>query len=156
MVAHAVMQTLGDFGTDHGFKDIRKFAPLGHLQCLAIAVMEVTKIIEVGGQHREAAMRVTQREWNGPGYGGIFGQLQCAVPAHVIGGTADAKNRIQHQLHRAGTSADHQVGAGHRLREAIAHFMAHALNAKQHGAGQSDGQQHQAQRVAAVPGALGG
>jgi hypothetical protein len=101
-------------------------------------------------------MRIAQRQRDRPGDGRILGDRAVALPADVVGRFAEAKNGVEHQLHRAAAGADDQVGAGDRLRKAVARLVAHALDAEQQGDAEGHGDQRHAQRQTPVPGAARG
>jgi hypothetical protein len=56
-------------------------------------------------------MGIPEGDGHGPGDLGVGGDVLVALPGDVVGGIADAEDRIQQQLHRPAARADDQVGA---------------------------------------------
>src|SRR5690606_13173583 len=79
-------------------------------------------------------------KWDGPADPRVRSDLLEARPVHVAAGIADAEDRIQQQLYRAGARADDQVGTRDGAGKAGAGFGADLLHAQQQGDAEGDGQ----------------
>jgi hypothetical protein len=153
-LAQGVAQRLRHFAAQHGFvKTVQRAAEgtaLRQHQGLPIAIGKVREVLGCGAQHRVAAVAVAQGNGHDPGHGAVRRNGAHAVHPDVVGGAADAEHGVQHQLHRPGACAHHQVGAADRLAETGADVGAQSFQAQQQGRGQGDGQHHQRQRAAPV------
>ena len=84
-------------------------------------------------------MRVTERQWDRPFDLRLLADLLKAVPADIVGGVADAKYRVQQQLHRARAGSNDQVCAADGAGKTAASLGANPLNGQQQGDAQGDG-----------------
>src|SRR6185503_5820683 len=90
------------------------------------------EILRGGAYDRESVMRVADRQRNDPGDIRVLRELLVTRPLHVGRGFADPEHGVEHQLHRAGPRADHEVRAGDGVREALVRGIARALDAEKH------------------------
>ena len=140
-VAEFVVQGVGHLRAEHDFERIGlEGAALGQLQGLVTAVLVVLEITLVGAHDPVAAVGVTQRDGDGPFDLRVAGVMLEAVPADVVGGVADAKHRVEQQIHRAGAGADDQVGTADGAGEAGAGFVAHTFHSQQQAHRQGNGE----------------
>ena len=89
---------------DHRLVQLRpacrqKARPSASCERLAVAVLEALEVLRRRAQHRQAAVRIAQRDRHQPPPRGAGHRLQ-AGHLHVVGGAADVEHRIQHQLDR--------------------------------------------------------
>ena len=113
--AHGIGEAPRHFAADHGLEDAGEGAAGREAQGFALAEAEVAEVVGAGAQHREAAMRIAQRQWHRPIHGGMGGDCLIAGPADVVAGCARVEHCVEHQLHGAGAGADHQVDPGYGL-----------------------------------------
>ena len=154
--AQLVTQLAGNIGAEYGIVKVAEALALAQCQRLVTAKAVVVEVGLIGPQHSKAAVRIAQRQRDGPFDLGLTADLLKAVPANVVGGVADAEHRIQQQLNRAGAGADDQVGAADCAGKAGAGLGTHALDRQQQGDAQGDGDHRQQGRKAAVGEALRG
>ncbi len=150
-VADPISKSLGYFRAQHGIEQAGKPLPFGECKRSGCTI---AKMVEVGAgrtQHRKAAVRIAQRQWHRPCHRRMAADFLCAFPADVVGRLAHPEDRIQHQLHGTGSAADHQVGAGYRLRETLSRVVPDAFNTDQHHHTQCNRGRGQSQRQTTVP-----
>lgn len=155
-IAEPITERGRDLGAEHGVVEIGEALALGQHQRLIAPVAIVIEIGRAGAEHRKAAMRIPEREWHCLGHARHGGNLLIALPGEVVGGVADAKHRVQHQLHRPAARADDEISAGESVGEAGARLAAHALDAEQQGDAERDREQRQQRREATVEQAVQG
>ncbi len=132
LVVQRVFQCLGHFGAQHHFKRVFGERPtLRQLQRLLATVTVMVEIGTAGAHHAIAAVRIAQRNGNGPADSGVLGEMLEALPTNIVSGIADPEHRIQQQIHRAGAGADDQIGATDGAGKAGAGFGAHPLYGEQ-------------------------
>ena len=110
----------------------------------AVAVAEMLEVRRRGAEHREAAMRVAERQRHRPGDHRMRGHA-CTLFHCMLFVAAPMRNTEYSSsctgLVRAPTI---EVGARHRLREALARIAPHAIHAEQ----QRDAQRDRGERDA--------
>jgi hypothetical protein len=83
----------------------------GEMVIASVLVMRVEVLI--GGDHPIAAVRISHGDRNGPGDGGVMGEVLIGVPGDIVRGVADVKDRREQKRQIATARADNEV----RLRE---------------------------------------
>ncbi len=151
-----IAELLGHLGAEHRLERRLECSPFTHDQCLLLAIFEVGEVVAIGAEHSKPLVGVTKGKRDGPGDAGLLLDGLIGIPAHVVGGIADAKHRVEQQVHLAGAGADDEVRARHRIGEALARLVAYSLHPEQQGDADGNGQQGEPGGEAAGPEALQG
>ncbi|MNF74349.1 hypothetical protein D3C84_563790 [compost metagenome] len=151
-----VAQLLCHLGAEHRLERRVERPPLAQLQRLLLAVLQMGEVVAVGAEHPEPLVGVTEGEGDGPGDAWLCLDGLVGVPAHVVGGVADAKHRVEQQVHLTGAGADDEIGTRNGIGEALARLAAHPLHPEQQGDADGDGQQGKSGGEATGPEALQG
>ncbi len=150
-VVEFVAQCTGHFRAKHDLERIAfEGAAFGQLQRLFAAVAVMLEIGRVGAHYAIATMGVAQGNRNRPSDPRVFGEALVAVPTDVVGRIADAEDRVQQQIDRAGARTDHQIGAANGAGEAGAGFVAHPFDGEQQAHREGDGEHSQQGGEAAI------
>ena len=81
----------------------------------------------------------------------MIGQRFIALPAHLSYGLAEAKHRIEQQLHTAAARAHQQIGAGHGALKTAAGGFSKPFNRHQKREARGDRQDGEQYRAATTP-----
>ena len=153
-VAQRVAQRRSHFGAEHRFLRIGERLAGLERQCAIPAVAVVDEVVVGGAQHAVAPVRVAQGERHAPSHFRPRRDQLIALPADVAGGVAHPEHRVEQQIERPATRADHEIDAGNGVDEAGFRLGADAV----HGHEQHDAHRHrrhqEARRQAAVEQAL--
>src|SRR5690606_34298521 len=86
-VVHIVMLRLGHFGTEHHLERvIGEGAALAQFQVLTAGVLVMAEVVASGAHYPVAAVRIPQRNGDGPFHPRVIGVVLVAVPTNVVGG----------------------------------------------------------------------
>ncbi len=138
-LAKVIAELLGHLGAEYRFERRIEWSPLAQLQRLLLAVLQVGEVVAVGAEHPKSLVGVTEGERDGPGDAALVLDGLIGVPAHVVGGVADAKHRVEQQIHLTGAGADDEIGARDGIGKAVARLIAHPLHPEQQGDADGDG-----------------
>ncbi len=156
LVAFFIAEFRRDTRPDHRFEDVIEPAPVRQRERLATAVLIVFVVRPIGAEHREAVVRVAERDRHRPGHGIGVPDVLIALPAHVVGGVADPEHRVQQQVQFTGAAADDQVGTRQRVGETGAGVLTHPIDGQQQAQAERHHQQRQHGCAAPVVQALPG
>ena len=90
-----VAQFAGDICTNNCVVQVIEGFALAENQRLVAAKTEVAKVALVRSHYTKTAMRVTERNGDGPLHLWQGADVVVAFPADVVGGVADAEHRVQ-------------------------------------------------------------
>ena len=108
---------------------------------MLLTVLQVGEVVAIGAEHPKAPVRITEGEGDGPGDARFCLDGLIGLPAHVVGGIADAKYRVEQQVHLAGAGADDKVGPRDGIGETLAGLGTHPLYPEQQGDADGHGEQ---------------
>ena len=128
LVAQSIALLAGDIRTDDRVVQIIERLSVGEAELTVAAMAKMGEVIRAGAEHRITAVRITQGNRDRPIHPRMGGDFLETLPGHGAGRIADAKYRIQQQLHRTGTRTDDQVGAGNGSGKAGAGFGTNLLH----------------------------
>ena len=149
-VAQLVAERARDLGAEHRVVEVRERLARFEGELTAAGEAVVAEVVEVGAEHAVAAVRIAERQRDGPRDIRAARHLLVGVPADIGGGVADAEHGVQQQVDLAGARADDEVDAGDGVGEAVTRSGAQLLDAEQQRDADRDGAERQQRRGAAV------
>lgn len=151
-----IAELLGYLGAEHCFKRRVEWPPLAQLQRLLLTVLQVSEVVAIGAEHPKSLVGVTKGKRDGPGNARFLLDGLIGVPPHVVGGVADAKHRVEQQIHLTRAGTDDEIGPRDGVGETFTGLGAHPLHPEQQGDADGDGQQGEPGGKAAGPETLQG